>query len=353
MDAGPNTQGEYLVRDIIDVHPATSHYLVRWVGYTTPTWEPLGCLTHCREALNDLVRSQRQLTTAHRFKQFETAMRIFEERIKATLPMVTICNEVDFVGPPVEEVVYLGERMHYHRQVMAPKADFLVGCTSTSCQCQGGEDRCDCLSESDGVLMYDSQGRLIVEEGKRAVYECNERCGCDPLKCRNRVVQRGITQYMSIERLSDERGWGVIANHPIPKGTFIDRYFGEMITTGEAEKRAKQGLGSYLFDLDFSTAADKDSKRRKTRFVIDARCRGSLSRFFNHSCSPNLVVVPVFVECQEASMHGVAFFASRDIEEGEQLCFDYTGGRPPISSHFGKRRPCLCGSPACHKYIYL
>lgn len=347
----PNTQGEYLVRDIIDVRPASSHYLVRWVGYATPTWEPLGCLTHCREALNDFVRQSRHLTNISKFRQFEEAMRQFEERVKQTMPTVCVRNDVDFGVPPVEEVVYIGERMHYHRQVMAPRADFLVGC-QPDCQCQGGTGRCECLAETNYQLPYDDDGCLHLTD-RTAVYECNERCGCDPTRCKNRVVQGGVKQWLSIERLPDERGWGVFAVSAIPKGAFIDRYFGEMITTAEAEKRAKQGLGSYLFDLDYAVTNDDTAatkRTRKTRFVIDARCRGSLSRFINHSCEPNLSVVPVFVECQEASMHGVAFFAARDIEEGEQLCFDYTGGRQQVS---GKRRPCLCGSVSCHKYIYL
>jgi histone-lysine N-methyltransferase SUV39H len=350
---------EYLVRDIIDVRPFSTHYLVRWIGYLEPTWEPLGCLTHCREALNDFIRMSRQLTSLHRFLAFEEAMTKFRGRLGegelGAAGRVQVVNEVDFVGPPGAELVSLRQEMSFHRQVMAPRPEFLVGCHGSGCGCEGGDKRCDCLADSNHQLLYDKEGRLTVDQ-KTAIYECNERCGCDPSRCRNRVTQSGIRQPLAITRLPDDRGWGVTAVCPIPKGAFIDRYYGEMVTVGEAEKRAKQGLGAYLFDLDYSTGstptpADNNKKKNRPKFAIDARCHGSVSRFLNHSCSPNLLVVPVFAECQEASMHGVAFFAARDIEEGEQLCFDYTGGRAVAEG--ARRRPCLCGASNCQKYIFL
>ena len=400
-------QEEYLVRDIIDYRPSDSHYLVRWVGYKEPTWEPIGCLTHCREALNDYIRLSKRLHDVDTLLRFEREFERFKQLIGT---MAFIENECTFDGCP-EGLSKLDTTMSYSPKVIPPNPDFLIGCTGCGCDGNSRWDdgtlppsvdhstptvnthgTCSCWCEDGNTTPnYDLDGKLI--DFKRAIYECNIKCQCDPLKCSNRVIQSGKSKVsLRIVRLPDDRGWGVEAGEPIPSGTFIDRYHGEVITAKEAERRAKGGAGSYLFDLDWASTGDLVSddsecedddivfdgvlnnvKRKKNRrrssttttaepklatkhhqvasFAVDAKQHGSVSRFFNHSCDPNLVVVPCFIECQDAHMHGVAFFAKRDIIEGEQLCFDYTGGRQLNKT--GKKRPCLCGAADCKRFILI
>lgn len=50
-----------------------------------------------------------------------------------------------------------------------------------------------------------------------------------------------------------EKGWGVRATKPIPAGTFVCEYVGEIVTVEEAEKRGQYYDSiqcSYLYDLD-------------------------------------------------------------------------------------------------------
>ncbi|KAK5201525.1 histone methyltransferase set2, partial [Exophiala xenobiotica] len=75
---------------------------------------------------------------------------------------------------------------------------------------------------------------------------------------------------------------------------------------------------------------------------IDARKKGNLSRFFNHSCAPN---------CHIETWHvmgklRVGIFAQRDIKAGEELVIDYktdTRGAEP--------QKCACRAKNCKGHI--
>ncbi|KAL3661694.1 hypothetical protein V7S43_013453 [Phytophthora oleae] len=59
------------------------------------------------------------------------------------------------------------------------------------------------------------------------------------------------------------------------------------------------------------------------RTNVDASSSGNFTRFFNHSCTPNLEVAAVRVE---SFVPRLALFARRHIEIGEELTFDYGEG---------------------------
>ena len=54
-------------------------------------------------------------------------------------------------------------------------------------------------------------------------------------------------------------------------------------------------------------------------FCIDANQYGNIARFINHSCSPNVVPIKVFVEHQDTRFPHMSLFANRDILKGEEL----------------------------------
>lgn len=88
---------------------------------------------------------------------------------------------------------------------------------------------------------------------------------------------------------------------------------------------------------------------------IDATYKGNLTRFINHSCSPNLVMVPVRMD---SIVPRLCLFAARDIEAKEEVCFSYFGKSgadvDPVSPDitFGKKQ-CLCGSKHCVGFLPL
>lgn len=276
-----------------------------------------------------------------------------------------VANSVNHEAPP-ENFRYLTQFI-YGKGVPKPDPAFLTGCDCTQ-ECTAAACACACLSQTQPVPAlshsghYTKEGRLRILPGRQPfIYECNRSCGCaKSMRCANRVIQRGRTVPLEIFQMGDARGWGVRAVTPIPAGTFIDLYYGEIITDSEADQRYHKvykgdGRSLYLFDLDFSAEAGA-----KADYTIDAYNYGSVSRFFNHSCNPNLLVVPCFIDHIDQSLHFIAFFAARDIKPDQELCFDYTnelyktaaGPKRPAKIYAKGHIRCLCGAPNCRKYVY-
>lgn len=114
-------------------------------------------------------------------------------------------------------------------------------------------------------------------------------------------------------------GHGVFAMQRIPAGALVTRCRGKIKTIEQidSEERVMQiGKDSYLAE---------DSQNP------------SVDDFINHSCEPNLGFV------DGTPVH----YALRDIEPGEELCFDYS----TCMNEAGWTIPCLCESPSCRGTI--
>jgi hypothetical protein len=57
---------------------------------------------------------------------------------------------------------------------------------------------------------------------------------------------------------------------------------------------------------------------------MDAHFKGNISRFYNHSCSPNVFVQNVFIETWDVRFPWVAFFTASTIKAGTELVWDYS-----------------------------
>jgi SET domain-containing protein len=80
-------------------------------------------------------------------------------------------------------------------------------------------------------------------------------------------------------------------SHPNPffflLSTYMVHY--QHVTNEEAERR-----GSFYDKLQCSYLLDLDVEGKQTNsYTIDATHYGTVSRYFNHSCDPNLVIYPV------------------------------------------------------------
>lgn len=84
--------------------------------------------------------------------------------------------------------------------------------------------------------------------------------------------------------------------------------------------------------------------------VIDAQHVGSVARFMNHSCSPNVAHQTVLLPgAGGAMLYCVAFFAECDIPAMTELRWNYyseVAGEVPEGSV-----PCLCGGSPCRKWL--
>ena len=150
---------------------------------------------------------------------------------------------------------------------------------------------------------YNRQGQLLF--ARDCIFECNETSSCGP-DCPNRVVGRGVWAPLQVVKTVG-RGWGVRCRQRLAAGSFVCEYTGTMLLDTDADAAGLEVDDSYLFNLD---GEDKGqvSKRRRTgaaasgtsaiaaqtsknpELAVDASRIGSVARFLNHCCEPNLFV---------------------------------------------------------------
>lgn len=134
-------------------------------------------------------------------------------------------------------------------------------------------------------------------------------------------------------RGSKIHGRGGFALQPIPKGTRLVEYTGEVISAAEADRRAERRRSerTYLFTIN-------------SRKLVDATHRGSRARFINHSCNPN---------CESTIERGRVYIdASRDIAPGEELTYDYQLVIDDSTwQESGAEYPCHCGAANCRRTL--
>ncbi|WBW75064.1 histone lysine H3-K9 methyltransferase Clr4 [Schizosaccharomyces osmophilus] len=281
---------------------------------------------------------------------------LFRERLRNLKgPEITLVNEVDDEPCPSLDFQFITE-YRLTEGVTPPDPNFQSGCNCPADGCDlNDSSRCECLDdlEEPKHFAYDAQGR-VRRDAPAVIYECNSFCSC-PSCCPNRVAQRGRTLPLEIFKTKG-KGWGVRSLRFIPSGRFITCYLGEVITSEEAAKRDKyydQDGITYLFDLDMF----EDS----SVYTVDAQNYGDISRFFNHSCSPNLAIYSVIRNHGFRTIYDLAFFAIKDIEPLEELTFDYAGVRDNSlqSSQqcqqmrsFKIRRKCKCGALNCRGWLF-
>ena len=119
-------------------------------------------------------------------------------------------------------------------------------------------------------------------------------------------------------------GDGLFAGERIRKGRRIIEYKGEKVPAGEGATRSRGDEElTYIFNL-----SDK--------YDVDGSLNGNEARFANHSCDGNAYA--------DIINHRIWFIADRDIEEGEEITFDYRLQGDEVY-------PCVCGTEECRGYM--
>lgn len=245
-----------------------------------------------------------------------------------------------------------------------PSEVTLPGCSCLSHSCC--IETCTCLRTHGQA--YDSTSRLqdlIKTEGAYClpVFECNALCSCSD-SCSNRVVQRGLKLKLEVYS-TNSCGWGVRTLEDIQCGTFVCEYAGEVISFDEARRRQ---LAQRPDDNNYIIAVREHAGTGSiTETFVDPAHVGNVGRFLNHSCQPNLFMVPVRVH---SVIPRLALFAGRDIYDQEELTFDYSGGlhkqhpsdlnstQRDTDDHGSRtdvlhRKPCHCGAKNCNLFLPL
>ncbi|KAI7781851.1 hypothetical protein LA080_014341 [Diaporthe eres] len=113
------------------------------------------------------------------------------------------------------------------------------------------------------------------------------------------------------------RPYGVFAGVGIRRGGIVGEYLGRLHPPDRS--RRLEGGSLYAFELEGVT-------------TVDAREYGSITRFVNHRCQPNLDVRFITYGRRRC----IAFAAGRDINPGEQVFIHYG------DDYFRESKPCLC-----------
>ena len=171
---------------------------------------------------------------------------------------------------------------------------------------------------------------------RAAFVECTPRTCSLGSRCGNRRLQRWKGGGIDARDNCDERGFGLFACKNFKAGGFIGEYVGEVMRSRDYGqlRRARREKHWYFMALD------KDE-------VVDASRRGGLTRFLNHSCSPN-------AECQSWTVDGekrITIVAQRPIATDEEVTFDYSwkGDHSEYKKRASSKTStkCWCGAAKC------
>ena len=218
------------------------------------------------------------------------------------------------------------------------------------CKCRG-----NCVSRTCScVHAYDKDGRLREEyffASSRPMFECNALCRC-AVACPNRSIQRPPPISLQVFR-TEEKGYGVKTVCHVAIGTYVGEYVGEIVTNSEAKRRLKQSSRAGPCYIVMYREHGHQGVTLTTS--VDATHYGNITRFVNHSCSPNVAMLPVRVD---SIIPKLCLFACEDISPGEEVCFSYFGCS---SLQLGEQRgdvqlggkACLCGSRHCLRRLPL
>ena len=198
--------------------------------------------------------------------------------------------------------------------------------------------KADPMCEPCGCLPpHMSDNPTIVKTGVACMdmgclfFACQEECrkNCDAGEyCGNRRIQKKKWKKLEVFE-AGKKGKGLKVLEDCEKGDLIAEYVGKAIPKSYLPilfSKYKRERKLYIMALD------KD-------VYLDARHKGGVARYINHSCEPNCVV-------ERWKVKGIiraGIFASKPITSGTELSFDYQWERKR------DRAPtkCHCGAPSC------
>ena len=132
------------------------------------------------------------------------------------------------------------------------------------------------------------------------------------IQFKEKITSR-YTANVSIGWINETIGYGVFAEEELPKGSYVGEYTG--IIRKNDLRRCFEPLNNYCVTYPIVDELGKN-------FFLDGKDFGNVTRFINHSYTPNLRFYNVF---DEGFYHRI-FLTERHIKKGEQLLFNYGKG---------------------------
>ncbi|XP_066545773.1 N-lysine methyltransferase KMT5A-A isoform X2 [Amia ocellicauda] len=161
-----------------------------------------------------------------------------------------------------------------------------------------------------------SQNRKVTDyfPVRRSSRKSKAELKCEEKKHIDELIKSGIEEGMEVQHI-EGKGRGVFASKCFRKGQFVVEYHGDLLQITDAKKREAMyaqdpSTGCYMYYFQYLT---------KTYCVDATKETSRLGRLINHSKNGN---------CQ-TKLHDIngiphlILVASRDIDEGEELLYDY------------------------------
>ncbi|XP_056258842.1 N-lysine methyltransferase KMT5A-A [Seriola aureovittata] len=161
-----------------------------------------------------------------------------------------------------------------------------------------------------------SQNRKVTDYYpiRRSSRKSKTELKCEQKKLIDDLITKGIEEGMEVQHI-EGKGRAVFANRCFQKGEYVVEYHGDLLQITDAKKREAEyaqnpATGCYMYYFQYLC---------KTYCVDATKESGRMGRLINHSKNGN---------CQTKlhDINGVPHLilvASRDIDEGEELLYDY------------------------------
>jgi hypothetical protein len=186
------------------------------------------------------------------------------------------------------------------------------------------DDPCGCTRPMDPNVSACSDLSCVL-------FACQEECrsNCEAGdQCANKRIQK--RQWKELEVFAaGKKGKGLKVMEDCKKGDFLTEYVGRAVNKAYLPRLFRRYTNERKL---YIMALDRDT-------YLDARHKGGVARYINHSCAPNCLV-------ERWKVRGIlraAVIALEDIPAGMELSFDYQWerkrGRAPTKCH--------CGAPTC------
>lgn len=121
-------------------------------------------------------------------------------------------------------------------------------------------------------------------------------------------IETGYIPSVSVRWINEHIGYGLFAEEDLEKGSYAGEYTG---VVRKNNRRYIEPLNDYCYEYPVPDEIGRS-------FVIDATS-GNLTRFINHSSTPNLQPLHAFYK----GFYHLIFLASSNIIRGSQLSYDY------------------------------
>jgi hypothetical protein len=124
----------------------------------------------------------------------------------------------------------------------------------------------------------------------------------------HKEILAGYVADVSIRPEHENVGFGAFAEAEIPSGSYVGEYTG---IVRKNDRRHFEPLNNYCYEYPVPDEIGRS-------YVVDATS-GNLTRFINHSYTPNLKPFHVFYD----GFYHLIFVSLGPIKRGTQLAFDY------------------------------